>query len=344
MSARALHYLAPLVEGDGLDVRRTLCGKVDLRNVGGPAYETTDSAPSVTCRWCVRRLVEAKAQRALGVVGVALGAAHPGAHASKALPLDRVSRAILERSIRGEPEDAGPRWSSIGRALEHEARVLLDGSPVRSSSDADRFGVLPQRSVGEVPVPQAIAGREDVIAIRLSIRRACEDCAARPKEIGCGLALTAGDFELVLRWLGQGEPAWQPISPEAWKAHDLTVSRLREVRAYRKAEVTAGAAELEKLRVAAEAAARRVGFVGPKGGIWRLSQRSEQDVAWELGRRHGVEVTTNQVEIARKAIERAFAAALRRTGELRAPRPRKEREVWDPSRRLRESRARQAGA
>lgn len=290
MTRRALHMLAPNEKGDGREAgRRALCGGTDRYGKQAGDLDTTPEAVAVTCRHCMRRLVDAQAKAALVRVETAIGERPPGAHDAKLLPLDRGSRAIIERSIRGEVADVGPRWSSLDRALEHESRVVLDGAPVRSSSDTDRFGVLPQRSVGEVPTPAALAGREDVLAVRVAIERAARACveAVEVGAIGIGVVLTEADFSLVLRWLSQGQPVWQRIAD------------------------------------------------GRKGGIWRAIRRTRADVAEELARRHGREVTERQVEIAEKAMRQSAEEALRRAGELRAARPRKERETmaapegWD---------------
>lgn len=209
MTRRAMHMLAPALPGDGREsAKRTACGQRDLGDVGLARYETTPNAGDVTCRACRHALRRVRAAEAIVAAIVA-----PATHANGQRPASRADLATLWRSIRGEPEDPGPRWRSVRGALEHEARVVLDGAPVRSSSDPDRYGVLPQRSVGEVPVPQAIAGREDVIAVRQSIDTAgaaCADACALGL-IPTGVALTALDFVLVLRWTHQGEPVRQRI-------------------------------------------------------------------------------------------------------------------------------------
>mgnify|MGYP001607826416 FL=1 len=280
MTRRALHMLAPNLPGDASDARRALCGETDRK------YRRVDMTPDSAlvlaenladrgCERCRKKLREAVAARALRSLGIA-----PAAHAQKQAPLSRALHAIIGRSIRGETED-GPRWSSAHRALEHEARVVLDGAPVRSSSDTERFGILPQQSKGEAPVPAAIAGREDVIAVRVSIDRACRACADAVAigTIGCGAAFDAADFELVLRWLTQGEPVWQQTAPAR------------------------------------------------KGRVQMLRQRDALEVAGELTLRRGHAVTERQVAIAYRAVLAAFSETLRATGELRAARPKAEREA-----------------
>lgn len=268
MSARALHKLAPPADGDGMDMRRAICGTLDLRARGLAAADMTESSVEVTCRLCVRRLNRAQVEAAVRVAEVVLGAPHPGAHASKPLPMSREMHAIIERSRRGEVADVGPRWSSLDRALEHESRVVLDGAPVRSSSDPDRYGARPQRSVGDVPVPQAVAGREDVLAVRVAIVRGAIACveAMELGQIGIGANLTAADFELVLRWLVQGEPVWSRIAPHRkggmWKAMPRTRDDVAaELSRRHKREVTERQVEIAQraMRQAVEEALRATG-------------------------------------------------------------------------------------
>lgn len=326
MTARALHMLAPTPPGSARDAAPTaLCGGSDRYGKAAGDLELTDSPVAVTCRHCMKRLVDQRAKAALSVVETAIGGRPSGAHASKLLPLDRGSRAIIERSIRGETEVTGPRWSSLDRALEHETKVVLDGAPVRSSSDSDRFGVLPQRSVGEVPTPAALAGREDVLAVRIAIERAARACveAVAIGAIGIGVELSEAEFVLVLRWLSQGEPVWQPIEPEAWGRYDTAVRRRPAVKAYLAAKTPEERAELAH---EASVAAGRVPFIGKKGGCWKTEKHTRASIAAELTRRHGRDVTERQVEIAEKAMRQSAEDALRRAGELRVPRPRKDRE------------------
>lgn len=212
MTRRAMHMLAPALPGDGREsAKRTACGQRDLGDVGLARYETTPHAGDVTCRACRRAL--RRVRLAEVVVRAMTAPVAPAVHAERQRPLSRADLEVMLRDIRGEPDDPGPRWRSVRGALEHEARVVLDGAPVRSSSDPDRYGVLPQRSVGEVPTPQAIAGREDVIAVRQSIDAAGLACAEACALglIPTGVALTPADFVLVLRWTHQGEPVRQRI-------------------------------------------------------------------------------------------------------------------------------------
>ena len=146
MSLRVLHMWAPNQPGDGKHATRALCGAV-----GGRAHRivTVDDAMLVLaenvdhrprCKLCRTRLREQIAAEALRRAGVA-----PAVHAQRQAPLSRAMHAIIDRSYRGEVEERAP-WVNLDALLDHVLPVLEDGRAIRSSSDTDRFGVMPQMS------------------------------------------------------------------------------------------------------------------------------------------------------------------------------------------------------
>lgn len=146
MTRRVLHMWAPNQPGDGKHATRALCGAV-----GGRAHRivTVDDATLVLaenvdhrprCKLCRARLREQIAAEALRRAGIA-----PAAHATKQAPLSRAMHAIIDRSFRGEVEERAP-WVTLDALLDHVLPVLEDGRAIRSSSDTDRFGVMPQTS------------------------------------------------------------------------------------------------------------------------------------------------------------------------------------------------------
>lgn len=277
--------LAPNEKGDAKDRgRRVLC---DLRDRYGKPVEDFDAAVThveVTCRLCLAKMArQAKAQHVATTIAAAVWS-------SKQAPLTRNDHAILRRSIEGVPEATGPRWFSVSRALEHAGRVLLDGAPVRSSSDPDRYGVLPQRSIGEVPTPAAIAGREDVIAVLLSIDRAADDCAAAVAlgRLGVPLDLDADDFRTILWWSTQGERVWTRTHPERkgghWRFATRSLGDIADVlRAKHRRDVTETQVGIARNAIASAFAdrLRGMGELAEK----REERASKEKAAWDPARR-----------------------------------------------------------
>ncbi len=165
MSKRALHFLAPTPRGSAKDgPKRTLCGQRDLGDVGLASYDTTAEAVSVTCRVCKRMLARAPERRSEPVDGEA----HPGAFAKPQPPISAADHAILQRSLRGEEEVRHP-WTALDALLDHVLPVMEDGRPIRSGSDTDRFGVLPQRMARVSSDPAN--GHDNVISFELALSR-----------------------------------------------------------------------------------------------------------------------------------------------------------------------------
>lgn len=146
MTTRALHMRRPRREGEGLDLRFSLCGMV--------AVDVTDSHVEVTCRLCQRALAEAvvvPVEETLGVeVPAVIGARR----------VDAIAHRIIARSVSGEDTEDRPRFYSERSLHDHWSRVSDDGSPVRSTSDPDKFGARAQSSGGAVRMP---SGRDDMI-------------------------------------------------------------------------------------------------------------------------------------------------------------------------------------
>lgn len=158
MTARALHMRRPRREGEGLDLRFAVCGMM--------AVEVTDSTVEVTCRLCRRALAVAPTLPPVEpeVLGVELPAVR-GAH-----ELTPGQVAIVERSLAvGTDETPRSRFRSWGALYRQHARVIDDGSPVRSSSDPARFGARVQSSGGAVRMP---SGRDDMIEVDVALERA----------------------------------------------------------------------------------------------------------------------------------------------------------------------------
>lgn len=128
---RALHLLVQSKKGDG-NRRRFACGK--LVSVGSPHPYVRDrlefGAENVgehnRCVRCVKA-IEA-------VPATPRPDAPPAVHATKQAPIDAFARAVLARSIRGEPEERHPHHS-LEALLEHMRPVMKDGRPIRSGSD-----------------------------------------------------------------------------------------------------------------------------------------------------------------------------------------------------------------
>lgn len=156
MTARALHMRRPRREGEGLDLRFSVCGMV--------AVDVTESHVEVTCRLCQRALADAvvvPVEETLGVeVPAVIGARR----------VDAIAHRIIARSIEGDDgEETRARFRSWEALHEQRARVLDDGSPVRSTSDPGRFGARAQSSGGAVRMP---SGRDDMIEVDIALERA----------------------------------------------------------------------------------------------------------------------------------------------------------------------------
>lgn len=234
---RRLHMLADNLPGDGRDGgRRTACGARDLGDVGLARYETTTAAGDVTCRACLRVIgqVEAEPRSAWGVVRTL--------PSQLARLVGHGTAALLAASVAGE-HDTGPRWRSWRHALRKAAEVRGEGSPVRSSSDPDRFGQRVQ--VGGVGVPRAIHGREQVASVLIAMDRAVVSPGWTWGDVTVGTAAQ----RLALWLCAAGVP-----SAERVEGRRSTVTRYREAR---RVDVAAVVSEF----LGAEVTGRQVGIV-----------------------------------------------------------------------------------
>jgi len=166
---RALHLRRPRQDGEGLDLRFSLCGMV--------AVDVTDEAVAVTCRLCRRSMLDAAARSAAVATAEALDGLwrRPTRGASR---LTAAQARAIERSVAGDDgEPTRARFRGWAALHEHRARVVDDGCPVRSTSDPGRFGARSHSSGGAVRMP---SGRDDVI----EVDRALAAATAHPRIIG----------------------------------------------------------------------------------------------------------------------------------------------------------------
>ena len=144
------------VEHAGATLPGSLCGVLGA---------TTRERALVTCRLCLRRLAPIEDHGATLVEfdgaerPAVIGARDVGEHGARA----------IERSLRGEDsEQPHARFRSWRALHEQHARVVDDGSPVRSTTDPSRFGGRVS-SGGAVRTP---GGRDDMVEIDLVLERA----------------------------------------------------------------------------------------------------------------------------------------------------------------------------
>lgn len=158
MTARALHMRRERRDGEGLDLRFSLCGMA--------AVDVTDSHVEVTCRLCQRALVEAA--QGHEEHDASIGVEVPAVIGERRISASQ--RRVIERSIDGDDsEGTRARYRSWAALHEHRSRVIDDGSPVRSTSDPGRFGARAQSSGGAVRMP---SGRDDMIEVDIALERA----------------------------------------------------------------------------------------------------------------------------------------------------------------------------
>lgn len=169
MTTRALHLRRERREGEGLDLRFSLCGMV--------AVDVTDSHVEVTCRVCQRRMRDAPREDVAETYGVEVAVQR-----GRAL-LTTQDRRAIERSRRGE-ENERPRWGTLAAAWQQWARVVDDGAPVRSTSDPGRFGQAMGAGGGTVRTP---GGRDDIVDFERALVRACVPLMVGPIEVGAEL-------------------------------------------------------------------------------------------------------------------------------------------------------------
>jgi hypothetical protein len=179
-----LHMFAPNQAGDGKHDRRALCGLVGHRL---DRIATVDDATLVLaenvdhrprCEGCRAKLREQAAAEAVRRANIA-----PAVHAERQLPISSELRRMIERSRRGEVDERTP-WGGLDALLDHVLPVLADGRAIRSSSDTDRFGVMPQTSKRS---SDPANGWDNVINFELALSRVTSciaDAADRGELLG----------------------------------------------------------------------------------------------------------------------------------------------------------------
>lgn len=188
MTARALHLRRERREGEGLDLRVSLCGMI--------AVDVTDSHVEVTCRVCQRRM---RAMRRDEPVSDETYGVEVAVHRGRAL-LTTQDRRAIERSRRGE-ENERPRWGTLAAAWQQWARVVDDGAPVRSTSDPGRFGQAMGAGGGTVRTP---GGRDDIVDFERALVRACVPLSVGPIEVGADLV------RAIVEARAAGNRVWSP--------------------------------------------------------------------------------------------------------------------------------------
>ena len=269
MSARALHMSVPTPPGSPRDApKRTLCGQSDLREIGLAAYDMTDEAPAVTCATCVRRLRRAAA------LARSLTYATPAVHAERQAPVSRSDALVLARSLRGELDERVP-WNSLGALLDHVVPVMQDGRPIRSSSDPDRYGVLPQRTVRGNSDPAN--GHDNVIAFEKALASVTERIASAADR---GAVLGGVEWtRSALATLVLCRPAQDAIATlaNAVGKTERQVSRARSL--------VHGALLFELVRIGLVPRPRRMAEAA-HGGVMVLARDAlKEDPAWDPSRR-----------------------------------------------------------
>lgn len=227
---RALHMRRDRQPGEGLDLRVSLCGMLAV-NLAGSAVE-------VTCRLCRGRMAAVPAPEHDERIGEERQVT-PGATA-----LSVTGRRAIERSQRGEEGEA-PRWRSLDAAFAMRRRVLLDGAPIRSSSDPDRFGHRVQTSGGgAVRTP---SGREDVIGLDVAVERATRG----PVDVAPGVTFPVVTQRAILFLRFDERLSMRQIADDLggpWTAHHVSLM-LRRLRATMVEDlVSRGVLEARELR------------------------------------------------------------------------------------------------
>lgn len=224
-----------------------VCGDVKI--------ETTTDPELVTCRRCRARIEELAAE--IVVEPFVPSGPYVPPPGTSMLDEEGVGITAITRSIAGEDLRDGPRWSSLEKMADHCARVLDDGTPIRSSFRE------------EAPVQQStasdagMAGRESVLAFR----RALDTAFDRPRIVR-DVVLSPDRCRAILEAMLCGVPEVSRVAP----ARKGTITR--------RAPITA--AELAT-RISAEIGARvtdhEIGMIAHAG---KRAMRAALERAGEL--------------------------------------------------------------